>query len=50
MARRLIRRTWPAWIYWPDGSEEPVRNGEWITRADAQRIADENRYELEQDG
>ena len=40
----------PAWIYRPDGSEEPVRNGEWITRADAQRIADESGYELGLDG
>jgi len=31
----------PAWIYRPDGSEEPVLEGEWITRADAQRIAAE---------
>ena len=37
----------PAWIYRPDGSEEPARNGEWSTRADARRIADENGYELE---
>jgi hypothetical protein len=39
----------PAWIYGPDGSEEPVRDGEWITRADAQRIAGENGYELQLD-
>jgi len=31
----------PAWICRPDGSEEPVLDGEWIRRADAQRLAAE---------
>jgi len=39
----------PAWIYRPDGGEEAVLDGEWITRADAQRIAAENSYELQLD-
>ena len=47
MASRLIRRTvGPAWIYPPDGGEEPVRSGEWITRADAEAIAAEHGYDL----
>ena len=36
----------PAWIYPPDGGEEPVRSGEWITRADAEAIAAEHGYDL----
>ena len=39
----------PAWIYRPDGSEEPVHDGEWISRADAQRLAAEGGYELQLD-
>ena len=39
----------PAWIYLPDGSEDPVRDGEWITRADAEQLAAENGYELQLD-
>jgi hypothetical protein len=39
----------PAWVYLPEGSEEPVREGEWITRAQAQRIASEHGYELQLD-
>jgi hypothetical protein len=33
----------------PDGGEEAVLDGEWITRADAQRIAAESGYELQLD-
>jgi hypothetical protein len=36
-----------AWIFRPDGGEEPVQGGRWITRADAQRIAADSGYELE---
>jgi hypothetical protein len=32
-----------------DGGEEAVLDGEWITRADAQRIAAEGGYELQLD-
>lgn len=39
----------PAWIYQPDGSEEAVRDGEWITRVEAERIAAETGYELQVD-
>lgn len=39
----------PAWLYKPDGSEEPVSEGEWITRAEAERIATESGYELQVD-
>jgi hypothetical protein len=39
----------PAWIYGPDGGEEAVLDGQWITRAEAQRIAAENGYELQED-
>jgi hypothetical protein len=39
----------PAWIYYTDGSEEAVRNGEWITRADAQRLSAETGYRLQID-
>ena len=36
----------PAWIYPPDGSENPVRDGDWSARADAQRLAAEDGYAL----
>jgi hypothetical protein len=36
----------PAWINHPDGTSESVRDGEWITRAEAERLAAENGYEL----
>ncbi len=39
----------PAWIYRPDGIEEPVLDGEWIRRADAQRIATDGGHELQLD-
>lgn len=39
----------PAWIYRPDGGDEAVLDGEWITRAEAQRIAAESGYELQLD-
>jgi hypothetical protein len=39
----------PAWIYTPDGAEETVLDGEWISRADAQRLAVESGYELQLD-
>jgi hypothetical protein len=37
----------PAWIIEPDGSERDLQGGEWITRAEAKRIASENGYELD---
>ncbi len=43
----------PAWIDTFEGdrhvSEEKVRDGEWITRAEARRIASENGYEFAPD-
>ncbi len=39
----------PAWIYLPDGSEEEVLGGEWITRTDAERLAGENGYHVQLD-
>jgi hypothetical protein len=36
----------PAWIFRPDGGEEALQDGRWITRADAQRIAVDSGYEL----
>jgi hypothetical protein len=39
----------PAWVYGPDGGEEPVNEGEWITRTEAQRIASESGYKLQLD-
>jgi hypothetical protein len=39
----------PAWLYLPNGSEQPIRDGEWITRADAQELAAKNGYELQAD-
>jgi len=40
----------PAWIDTYDGDErisnEQVADGEWITRAEAQRLAESNGYEL----
>jgi hypothetical protein len=43
----------PAWIdTYEDGrpvSEAKVGNGEWITRAEAQKLAAENGYEFEAD-
>jgi hypothetical protein len=43
----------PAWIDTYDGdkhvSDEKIRGGEWITRAEAQRIAAENGYEFTAD-
>jgi hypothetical protein len=34
----------PAWIIEPDGTERDVQGGEWITRAEASRIAHEHGY------
>ena len=39
----------PASIYRPVGGEEAILVGEWIKRADAQRIAAENTYDLQLD-
>jgi hypothetical protein len=39
----------PAWIIEPDGSERHVRDGEWITRAEALRLAEEEGYALDLD-
>jgi hypothetical protein len=36
----------PAWIDHADGTSEKVKDGEWITRAEAERLAAENRYDL----
>jgi hypothetical protein len=37
----------PAWIIEPDGSERDVRDGEWITRAEAVSLAEEQGFELD---
>ena len=43
----------PAWIDTMEGdrhvAEEKVRDGEWVTRAEAQRIAAANGYEFSAD-
>jgi hypothetical protein len=39
----------PAWINWPDGREEKANGGEWMTRAEARRLAAEKSYEIEED-
>jgi hypothetical protein len=39
----------PAWIIEPDGTERDVRGGEWITRAEALGLAEEQGYELDMD-
>jgi len=36
----------PAWIDHADGTSEKVRDGEWITRAEAERLAAESGFEL----
>ena len=40
----------PAWIDKPDGTSEKVNDGEWITRAEAKRLAAEGGYQLDEDG
>jgi hypothetical protein len=43
----------PAWLdtQTPDGvASEPVAGGEWITRAEARRLADENGWDFSKDG
>jgi hypothetical protein len=40
----------PAWIDRADGTSEKVNGGEWITRAEAKRLASESGYELNEDG
>ena len=37
----------PAWIIEPDGNERDVNEGEWITRAEAKRLASDGGYELD---
>jgi len=39
----------PAWIDHADGSSERVNDGQWITRAEAQRLAAEKGYEVAMD-
>ena len=40
----------PARICRSDGTEEQVNGGEWITRAEALRLATQFGYELDEDG
>ena len=40
----------PAWLVLPDGTEELINGFEWISRAEARRIATENGYRLFEDG
>jgi len=40
----------PAWLVLPNGSEELINGFEWISRAEARRIASENGYRLFEDG
>lgn len=39
----------PAWLDSPEGVSEPVADGEWITRAEARRLASAHGYALEED-
>jgi hypothetical protein len=39
----------PAWIIEPDGSERDVRGGQWVTRAEAIRLAAEQGIDLDLD-
>jgi len=39
----------PAWIIEPDGTERDVQNGEWITRAEAVRLAQQQGLQLDLD-
>jgi hypothetical protein len=39
----------PAWIIRPDGSKEAIADGEWITRAEAERLAEEHGHALDAD-
>jgi hypothetical protein len=41
-------REGPAYLERPDGSLEELNDGEWLKRADAQRIARENNYAFEE--
>jgi hypothetical protein len=36
----------PAWIIEADGAERDVKGGQWITRAEAERLAAEGSYTL----
>ena len=38
----------PAWIDYPDGSEEKVNGGEWITRQEAMSLAAEKGYTFDE--
>ena len=40
----------PAWVVLPDGTEELINGFEWITRAEARRVARESGYRLFEDG
>jgi len=39
----------PAWLDYPDGREEKVEKGKWITRETAQKLAADQGYELQLD-
>jgi hypothetical protein len=39
----------PVWIDRPDGSSEKANGGEWMTRADARKLAEENGWVLDED-
>ena len=40
----------PAWLVLGDGTEELINGFEWITRAEARRLASESGYRISEDG
>ena len=39
----------PIWLERPNGSGEKLKDGEWVTRAEARKMAEDLGYELDED-